>query len=87
MDEQRLAAIEAREDVGCDGHAKTAGARLYCPCLDAHEADVRELIAEVRWLRELGARLEAMSEPGNDLCAVEGEVYQISLLLQGEVPA
>lgn len=51
MDEKRLAEIEAREDYGCDGHEKAAGTLLYCPCLESHGCDTRELIAEVRRLQ------------------------------------
>lgn len=51
MSPERLAEIEAREDEGCDGHVKAAGDLLYCPCLESHGADTRELLAEVRRLR------------------------------------
>lgn len=51
MSEQRLSEIEVREDVGCDGHVKASGDLLYCPCLEAHGCDTRELLAEVRRLK------------------------------------
>jgi hypothetical protein len=62
MTEERLQEIEAREDYGCDGHEKMAGTLLYCPCLEAHGVDTRELLAEVRRLTEDRNKWKAAAE-------------------------
>ena len=57
MSDDRLAELEARADVGCDGHGRAAMTLddlpdvLFCPCTDQTAVDVRVLLAEVRRLR------------------------------------
>ena len=57
MSDAGLGEIEARADVGCDGHGRVGMTLndlpdvLFCPCTDQTAVDVRVLLAEVRRLR------------------------------------